>query len=264
LAHERAHAALLSIAKNDVLVSNLCLTLALRITILVTIMMVLPATCLSQDSTVNSDKGAAIKVLINLRTLRDCWNDPYVVITGDDPKLENDTLYLRCGSDYLSLFNELQEVGDGLRSISRADVQTEMVAANDVLKDLDSLHRLFNSRAYYVLREIQASDVASILSKYGINVRTKTISKATLYRELIPRRRLHIDRLAALISNAPHDDNPTLTPEEIAIKVDDMEWSVVTRQDRGYDWYLRRHPNGRHVEEARKLSNRQGTIQSPN
>lgn len=224
-------------------------------------MVVLPATCLSQDSSVNSDKGAAIKVLINLRTLRDCWNDPYMVITGDDHKLENDTLYLRCGSDYLSLFGELQElVGNGLRSISRPEVRTEMVAANDVLKDLDSLHRLFNSRAYYVLREIQTSDVTSILSKYSINVRTKTISKATLYRELIPRRRLNIDRLAALISDAPRDDNPTLTPEEIAIKVDDMEWSVVTRQGRGYDWYLRRHPNGRHVEEARRLS---GTVQSP-
>jgi hypothetical protein len=138
-----------------------------------------------------------------------------------------------------------------------------MVEANKVLNDLNSLHRLFNSRAYYVQREAQTSDVTSILRKYNINVRKKTISKVTLYQEIIPHRRLHIDRLAALISNAPADNNPTLTAEEIAIRVDDMEWSFVTRQGRGYDWYLRRHPHGRHAEEARKLSSRQGTVQSP-
>jgi hypothetical protein len=138
-----------------------------------------------------------------------------------------------------------------------------MVAANKVLNDLNSLHRLFDSRAYYLTREIQTSDVASILRQYNITVRNKTISKVTLYQEIIPHRRLHIDRFAALIGNAPPDSNPTLTPEEIAIRVDELEWSVVTRQGRGYDWYLRRHPNGRHVEEARKLSNRQSTVQDP-
>lgn len=61
-----------------------------------------------------------------------------------------------------------------------------MVEANRILNDLDSLHRLFNSRAYYLQREIQASDVASILRKYNINVRKKTISKVTLYQEIIP------------------------------------------------------------------------------
>jgi hypothetical protein len=187
-----------------------------------------------------------------------------MVIVGDDPKDENDTLYLRCGSDYLLLFDDLQEsVSNGLLSINRADLRTEMVAANKVMTDLYYLHRLFNSRAYYLRREIQRSDVASILSKYNINVQNKTISKVTLYRELIPHRRLHIDRLAALIKNAPPDKNPTLTPEEMAIKVDELEWSVVTRQGQGYDWYLRRHPDGRHAEEARKLGSRQGTVQSP-
>jgi hypothetical protein len=232
--------------------------------ILVTIMIALPATCLSQKNTVDSDNEAAIRVLIDLRTLRDCWNDPYMVIVGDDPKSENDTLYRRCGSDYLLLFDDLQEsVSNGLRSISRAELRTEMVAANKVLNDLNSLHRLFDSRAYYLTREIQTSDVASILRQYNITVRNKTISKVTLYQEIIPHRRLHIDRFAALIGNAPPDSNPTLTPEEIAIRVDELEWSVVTRQGRGYDWYLRRHPNGRHVEEARKLSNRQSTVQDP-
>lgn len=187
-----------------------------------------------------------------------------MVVVGDDPKLENDSLYLRCGNDYLSFFSGLQEsVSKGLLSVTRAELRNEMIAANGVLSDLDSLHRLFNSRGYYIVREIQTSDVASILSKYNINVRKKTISKVTLYREIIPHRRLHIDRFAALIRNAPPDKNPTLTPEEIAIRVDEMEWSVVTRQGRGYDWYLRRHPNGRHAEEARKLSSQQGTVQRP-
>jgi hypothetical protein len=241
----------------------LVLNLFLRIAVPVMIVVVLATTCLSQENRVNSDK-AAIRVLIHLRTLRDCWSDPYAVIVGDDPKLENDTLYLRCGSNYLLLFDDLQEsVSNGLRSITRAELRTEMIAGNDVLKDLDSLHRLFNSRRYYLLREIQASDVASMLAKYNINVGTKTISKATLYREIIPHRRLHIDRLADLVGNAPPDNNPTLTPQEMAIKVDDMEWSFVTRQGRGYDWYLRRHPHGRHAEEARKLSNGQGSVQSP-
>ena len=187
-----------------------------------------------------------------------------MVIVGDDPKSENDTLYRRCGSDYFLHFNDLQEsVSSGLLMITRAELRTEMVAANKVLNDLNSLHRLFDSRPYYLAREIQTSVVAPFLRKYNITVRNKTVSKVTLYREIIPHRRLHIDRFAALISNAPRDKNPTLTPEEIAIKVDDMEWAVVIKHRRGYDWYLRRHPNGRHAEEARKLSSQQGTAQSP-
>jgi len=162
------------------------------------------------------------------------------------------------------LFDDLQEsVSNSLSSITGAELRTEIVAANKVLNDLNSLHRLFNSRAYYVQREIQTSDVASILRKYNIIIAKKTISKVTLYREVIPHRRLHIDRLAALISNAPPDNNPTLTPEEIGIRIDEMEWSFVTRQGRGYDWYLRRHPGGRHAGEARKLSSGQGTVTSP-
>jgi len=187
-----------------------------------------------------------------------------MVIVGDDPRFENDSLYRRCGTDYLLIFDELQEsVSNGLVSINRAELRTEMVEANQVLTDLYYLHRLFNSRAYYLRREIQTSDVALLLRKYNINVQKKTISKVTLYREIIPHRRLHIDRFAALINNAPPDKNPTLTPEEIAIKVDELEWSVVAKQGRGYDWYLRRHPTGRHAEEARKLSSPQRTVQSP-
>lgn len=244
--------------------ANLSLSPVLRIVVFVTIMVVVPGTSLSQKNAVNSDNEAATKVLIHLRTLRDCWSDPYMVIVGDDPKFENDTLYRRCGRDYFLHFNDLQEsVSNGLLVITRAELRTEMVAANKVLNDLYSLHRLFDSRAYYLSREIRTSDVASILRKYNINVRTKTISKVTLYREIIPHRRLHIDRFAALINNAPPDNNPTLTPEEITIKVDEMEWAVVTKHGRGYDWYLRRHPQGRHAEEARKLITRQGRVQSP-
>lgn len=237
--------------------SNLSLSPVLRIVLLIAIMIVAATTCVPQKDSVESENAASIKVLIHLRTLRDCWSDPYMVIVGDDPRFENDTLYRRCGSDYLLLFDDLQEsVSSGLLSITRAELRTEMVEANRILNDLDSLHRLFNSRAYYLQREIQTSDVASILRKYNINVRKKTISKVTLYQEIIPHRRLHIDRFAALITNAPPDNNPTLTPEEIAVRIDEMEWSLVTTQGRGYDWYLRRHPRGRHAEEARKLSSR--------
>lgn len=250
--------------KRKALMSNLSVSAVLRIVVLVTMIIVLASTCLSQKNTVNSNNEAAIRVLIHLRTLRDCWNDPYMVIVGDDPKFENDSLYRRCGTDYLLIFDDLQEaVSNGLVSINRAELRTEMVEANQVLTDLYYLHRLFNSRAYYLRREIQTSDVALLLRKYNINVQKKTISKVTLYQEIIPHRHFHIDRFAALINNAPPDKNPTLTPEEIAIKVDELEWSVVTRHGRGYDWYLRRHPNGRHAEEARKLSGQQGTVQSP-
>ena len=244
--------------------SNLYLSPVIRTVVLVTIVIVLAGTSLSQKSAVNSENEAALGVLIQLRTLRDCWSDPYLVIVGDDPRFENDSLYRRCGSDYLLIFDDLQEsVSNGLVSINRAELRTEMVEANQVLTDLYYLHRLFNSRAYYLRREIQTSDVALLLRKYNINVQKKTISKVTLYQEIIPHRRLHIDRFAALINNAPPDKNPTLTPEEIAIKVDELEWSVVTREGRGYDWYLRRHPNGRHAEEARKLTGQQGAVQSP-
>lgn len=194
-------------------VSNLSLGI-----VVLTIMVVSATPCLSQKKSVDSDKAPAIDVLMHLRTLRDCWNDPYMVIVGDDPKFENDTLYRRCGTDYLLIFDDLQKsVSIGLVSINRAELRTEMVEANRVLIDLYYLHRLFNSRAYYLSREIQTSDVVSLLRKYNINVEKKTISKVTLYREIIPHRRLHIDRFAALINNAPPDNNPTLSAEEIAI-----------------------------------------------
>jgi hypothetical protein len=110
--------------KRRALVSNLSLSSVLRIVVLVTIMIVGATTCLSQKNSIDSDNGAAIKVLIHLRTLRDCWSDPYMVIVGDDPKFENDTLYRRCGNDYLLLFDDLQEsVSNGLLSITRAELE---------------------------------------------------------------------------------------------------------------------------------------------
>src|SRR5687767_2279542 len=102
-------------------------------------MIALATTCLSQKSSIDSDKAAATRVLIHLRAVRDCWSDPYMVIVGDDPNLENETLYLRCGSDYRLLFDDLQEsVSNGVRWITHAELRTEMVAANKVLIDLDS------------------------------------------------------------------------------------------------------------------------------
>lgn len=83
--------------------SNLSLSPVLRIVLLITIMIVAATTCVPQKHRVESDNAAAIKVLIHLRKLRDCWSDPYMVIVGEDPRFENDTLYRRCGSDYLLL-----------------------------------------------------------------------------------------------------------------------------------------------------------------
>jgi hypothetical protein len=160
-------------------VSNLSFSPVLRIVLLITIIIVAATTCVPQKNSVESDNAGALKVLVRLRTLRECWTDPYMVIVGDDPRFENDTLYRRCGSDYLVIFDDLQEsVSSGLLSITRAELRTEMVEANRILNDLDSLHRIFNSRAYYLQREIQTSDVASILRKYNINVRKKTVSRS--------------------------------------------------------------------------------------
>ena len=73
----------------------------------------------------------------------------------------------------------------------------------------------------------------------------------------MPLRRIHIDELAKLVSNAPPDTNPTLTLAQAADAADDLDWSFVTRQGRGYDWYLRRHPQGRHAPQARHLVRQQ-------
>lgn len=47
-----------------------------------------------------SEVEASLEVLARLRAMRDCWNDPYQVLVGDDPKYENSSLFFRCGDEY--------------------------------------------------------------------------------------------------------------------------------------------------------------------
>jgi hypothetical protein len=202
-----------------------------------------------------AEAQVALAILARLRAFRDCWSDPYMIIPGDDPQSENDTLYLRCGGDQYSLsWAELQDAtAQAIRSVNDRALTRQINAAMDTFNDLDSLHRLFNTRAYFMTREVRVSDIFPIVSKYNIPFKQNRISKVTVYQAMMPLRRTHIDELAKLIGNSPPDTNPTLTPAQAADAADDLDWSFVTRQGRGYDWYLRRHPQGRHASEARQL-----------
>lgn len=103
------------------------------------------------------------------------------------------------------------------------------------------------------------SDVYPIIHKYGISYKEDWTLKAPIYRQMIPHRRIHIDRFALLISNAPPDPNPTLTPPQAEAVTDDLTWTFAAR-DMLYDWYLGRYPNGRHATEARDSLARKNEI----
>ena len=212
----------------------------------------------SRASRTRSEAEASLQALARLRALRDCWSDPYMIIAADDSRSENDSLYLRCGDQYSLRWAELQDAAEhSMRSINDRALRREISAAMESFNDLDSLHRLFNSRAYFMTRDIRVSDIFPIIRKYKIHYKENRISKVTVYKVMMPFRRTHIDQLARLIGNAPPDTNPTLTPAQAADAADDLDWSFVTRQGRGYDWYLRRHPQGRHASEARQLVRQQ-------
>jgi hypothetical protein len=78
---------------------------------------------------------------------------------------------------------------------------------------------------------------------------------------MMPHRRIHIDRLAALIAAPPTDPNPTLTPAQAAAVTDDLTWSRAAR-DMSYQWYLRLYPQGRHAAQARESIARKSEIQT--
>jgi len=201
-----------------------------------------------------SDLEAAGDVLARLRALRDCWSDPYMVPTGDDPRVENDSLYRVCDDNYqLRLVEARDVVWHSESKISNRTVRGEILAAMEVFDDLDTLYRLFERRDYYFTSVVRVSDIYQIVRKYNIQYQQDAISKVTVYRAVIPARRPHIDRLAALIPGAPRDENPTLTQDQATAAVDDLDWSIAKRQGQGYDWYLRRHPQGRHADEAERL-----------
>jgi hypothetical protein len=187
--------------------------------------------------------------------MRDCWNDAYQVLVGDDPQYENSSLFFRCGDEYSLRLAEAQTaVSEALTWLKDPILIREITAAIGVFNDLETLHRVFESRSYFILRVVRVSDIYPIAHKYSLPYRENEISKFTVYQEMMPKRRVHIDRLASLIPGAPADPNPTLTPAQAAIAVDDLDWYYATRQGSGklYNWYLGRHPQGRHATEARK------------
>lgn len=207
-----------------------------------------------------SDIVPALEVLMRLRAARDCWNDPYMVVVGDDSRFENEGLYLRCDQDYrLRLLEVREAVGRALASIRHVGLRREISAAMAVLNDLDTVTRLFNSRTYFFSQYVRVTDIFPIVRKYSIPYREDRISKETVYRALVPVRRPPIDKLAALIPDASEDPNPTLTSEQAEVAADDLDWSIASRLGQGYDWYLRRHPRGRHVAEARNPAERKAT-----
>ena len=204
----------------------------------------------------------ALQVLARLRALRDCWADPYMIITGDDSRFENDSLYLRCGSEYALRLAELQDsIEHTLRSIKNPTMSREAIAAMKVFNDLDTLHNLFNSRGNFMRRDVLVSDIYPIVRRYNVPYQGNRISKVALYQAIVPSRRSHIDKFATLITGARPDSNPTLSPTEIAAAVDELDWSVVTRQGQGHEWYLRRHPQGLHAKEALRIIQQHGTVQ---
>jgi hypothetical protein len=208
-----------------------------------------------------SEVQMSLQILESLRAFRDCWRDPYMIIAADDPQSENDSLYLRCGDQYSLRWAELQDAAaPALRSLNDRALTHQIHAAIETFKDLDSLNRLFNSRAYFMTRDVRVSDIFRIVGKYNVPYKGNHISKVKVYQAMMPLRRVPIDELAKLTSNAPVDTNPTLTSAQAADAADDLDWSFVTRQRQGYDWYLRRHPQGRHAAEARALIGRQGEL----
>lgn len=177
-----------------------------------------------------------------------------MVIASDDPSFENDSLYLRCGRNYqLRLVEAREAVRRTLNTIRNPSLKREVSASIEVFNDLDDLRRLFDRRDYFFMSSVRVSDIYTIVRNYNIPYREDSISKAAVYKAVIPQRRRHIDRLAALIPDATQDDNPTLTPKEEANATDDLAWSIIERQGIGYDWYLRRYPQGRHASEARRM-----------
>jgi hypothetical protein len=184
-----------------------------------------------------------------------------MVISGDDPLFENDSLYLRCGDQYALRWAELQDAAaHAMRSVNDPILNRRINQAMQTFNDLDRVQRIFNSRPYFMTRDVRVVDIFPIVRKYDIPYRDSRISKVAVYQAMMPLRRAHIDELAKLIRNAPRDTNPTLTSAQAANAADDLDWSIVTRQHKGYDWYLRRHPQGLHVAEARNLISRQGEI----
>jgi len=214
------------------------------------------------NSLAGSDNEVALRLLTRLRALRDCWVDPYVMLPSEYPNRTSEMAFYRCGSSYALRLAEVRAaVDDPAETINNAAIRREATAAISVFKDLDTLRQFFNRNLLSSLTEnTSVSDIYPIVHKYDIGYSQDKTTKAEIYWQMMPQRRVYIDRLAALVRNAPRDPNPTLTPEQQTAVTDDLTWTRAAR-DMSYEWYLRWFPQGRHAEEAHQSIARKSEIQ---
>jgi len=245
-----------------------------HLTLAVLLFMVAATPCLAQPtaahrrSTTSSaptkdlKNEVALKTLDRLRAIRDCWIDPYAMLPNDEPKQKLESDFYACGSEYTLRLAEAQAaVRDALDSVDNPGIIREADAAIAVFVDLDTLRRVFNRNALSSLLEITSvSDIYPIIHTYNIKYTENATPKGEIYRQMMPHRRVHIDRLATLIPNVPPDSNPTLTPAQATAANDDLTWARAVR-DMAYEWYLRAYPQGRHSPEARQSIARKSEIQ---
>jgi hypothetical protein len=203
-----------------------------------------------------------LQLLARLRAMRDCWVDPYRMLPSESPNRISEMAFYRCGSDYALRLAEARAAVDyASETINNAAIRGEATSAMNVFKDLDVLRQFFNRNLLSSLTEnTSVSDIYPIVHKYNISYSQDKTSKAEIYRQMMPHRRMYVDRLAALVTNAPKDQNPTLTPEQQTAVTDDLTWTRAAR-DMSYEWYLRWYPQGRHAEEARQSIARKSEIQ---
>ena len=203
-----------------------------------------------------------LKALDRLRAIRDCWIDPYAMLPYDEPKEKGEGDFYGCGSEYpLRLAEAQAAVADLSKETNHALLSPEANAAIGVFNDLDTLRKFFNrSGLSSLLESTRVSDIYPIIHRYRLTYTQNLTTKGEIYRQMMPHRRIHVDRFAALIANVPADSNPTLTPEQATAANDDLTWNRVQR-DMSYEWYLRAYPNGRHAAEARESIARKGEIQ---
>jgi hypothetical protein len=214
------------------------------------------------NSLANPDNEVALQLLARLRAMRDCWVDPYVMLPSEYPNRISEVAFYACGSDYaLRLAEARAAVDDAAETINNPAIRREATAAISVFKDLDVLRQFFNRNLLSSLTEnTWVSDIYPIVHKYNISYSQDKTSKAEIYRQMMPLRRVNVDRLEVLVRNPPKDPNPTLTPEQQTTVTDDLSWSRAAR-DMSYEWYLRWYPQGRHAQEARQSIARKSEIQ---
>jgi hypothetical protein len=237
-----------------------------HLTFAVLLLMVAATSCLAQrtatrrastaSTALSSDakNEVALKALDRLRAIRDCWIDTYAMLPYDEPKQKGEGDFYGCGSEYPLRLAEAQAVvADLSKETNNAMLAREASAAMGVFNDLDTLRKFFNRSGLSALLEsTRVSDIYPIIHKYNLAYTQNQTTKGEIYRQMMPHRRVHVDRFAALMPNVPADSNPTLTPEQAIAANDDLTWNRVQR-DLSYEWYLRAYPNGRHATEARQL-----------